>query len=285
MSAPAKSMAGQAEAAAPAPGARAALPLGQGARAVFDLALDGMVWSRRSVAMAVLLALPIVLAVVFRIVLRSDLGVRIPPSDFYGALVTFYYLRFALPVAALFYATALIADEVDGKTLTFLITRPVRRSAILLGKFAAYVVTTLTLALPAAVVTFFLLATANGWGGIGGRVSDLFRDVGVMALALLAYGALFTLFGVLLRRPVIPGLLFIFVWELLANLPGYMPRVTLTAWLRSLVRHRPPQEGLSEVFGQILPAGLSLAVLLGASAAFLALSLWIFSRREYVIEQ
>ena len=264
---------------------RPALPLGRAARAVFDLSLEGMVWSRRSLAMAVLLALPIVLAVVFRIVLQSDLRVRITPSDFYGAIVTFYSLRFALPVAALFYATALIADEVDGKTLTFLITRPVRRSAILLGKFAAYVVTTLTLALPAAVITFFLLATANGWGGIGGRVADLFRDVGVMALALLAYGALFTLFGVLLRRPVIPGLLFIFVWELLANLPGYMPRVTLTAWLRSLVRHRPPQEGLSEVFGQILPAGLSLAVLAGATIAFLALSLWIFSRREYVIEQ
>ena len=271
--------------AAAAPATRAALPLGRGARAVFDLALDGMVWSRRSLAMAVMLALPVALAIVFRIVLESDLRVRIPPSDFYGAVVTFYYLRFALPIAALFYATALIADEVDGKTLTFLITRPVRRSAILLGKFAAYVVTTLTLALPAAVITFFILATASGWPGIGGRVGDLFRDVGVMALALLSYGALFTLFGVVLRRPVIPGLLFIFVWELLANLPGYMPRVTLTAWLRSLVRHRPPQEGLSEVFGQILPAGLSLAVLAGATIAFLALSLWIFSRREYVIEQ
>jgi ABC-type transport system involved in multi-copper enzyme maturation permease subunit len=211
--------------------------------------------------------------------------VRITPADFYGAVVTFYYLRFALPVAALFYATSLIADEVDGKTLTFLITRPVRRSAILLGKFAAYVVTTLALALPAAVITFFLLATANGWSGVGGRVADLFRDAGVMALALVAYGALFTLFGVVLRRPVIPGLLFIFVWELLANLPGYMPRVTLTAWLRSLVRHRPPQEGLSEVFGQILPAALSLQVLAGATIAFLGLSLWIFSRREYVIEQ
>jgi ABC-2 type transport system permease protein len=266
-------------------GARPALPLMQGARAVFDLALDGMVWSRRSLGIAVMLGLPIALAIVFRIVLQSDLRVRITPDDFYGAVVTFYYLRFALPIAALFYATALIADEVDGKTLTFLITRPVRRPAILLGKFAAYVVTTITLALPCAVITFFLLATANGWGGIGGRVGDLFRDVGVMALALLSYGGLFTLFGVVLKRPVIPGLLFIFVWELLANLPGYMPRVTLTAWLRSLVRHRPPQEGLSEVFGQVLPAGLSLAVLIAATLGFLALSLWIFSRREYVIEQ
>jgi ABC-type transport system involved in multi-copper enzyme maturation permease subunit len=261
-----------------------ALPLARAARAVFDLSLEAMVWSRRSLVMAALLGLPIVLAIVYRALL-----VRLPPRvasfDFYGNIVVYYYLRFALPVTALFYATALIADEVDGKTLTYLITRPVRRSAILVGKFAAYVATTLTLSLPAIVVSFFLLATANGWSGIGSRVGDLFRDLGVMALALVAYGALFTLVGVVLRRPVIPGLLFIFVWELVANLPGYMPRFTLTAWLQSLIRHRPPQEGVSAIFGQVLPAALSLQVLTLVTVLFLAASLWIFSRREYVIEQ
>ena len=44
---------------------------------------------------------------------------------------------------------------------------------------------------------------------------------------------------------MIPGLLFLFVWELIANLPGYLPRFTLTAWLRSLLHHRPAEEGLS----------------------------------------
>ena len=260
------------------------LPLARAARAVFDLSLEAMVWSRRSLVMAALLGLPIVLAIVYRVLL-GRLPARVASFDFYGNIVAYYYLRFALPVTALFYATALIADEVDGKTLTYLITRPVRRSAILIGKFVAYVATTLTLSLPAIVVSFFLLATANGWSGIGSRVGDLFRDLGVMALALVSYGALFTLVGVLLRRPVIPGLLFIFVWELVANLPGYMPRFTLTAWLQSLIRHRPPQEGVSAIFGQVLPAALSLQVLTLVTVLFLAASLWIFSRREYVIEQ
>jgi ABC-type transport system involved in multi-copper enzyme maturation permease subunit len=269
-----------------APGRDTARPLStaRAARAVFDLSLDAMVWSRRSLVMAVLLALPVVLAIVYRSVL-GRLPPRVAAFDFYGNVVAYYYLRFALPVTALFYATALVADEVDGKTLTYLITRPVRRSAILIGKFAAYVATTLALALPAVVVSFFLLATANGWSGIGGRVGDLFRDLGVMALALVAYGALFTLVGVLLRRPVIPGLLFIFVWELMANLPGYLPRLTLTAWLQSLIRHRPAQEGVGAIFGQVLPTALSLQVLTAATLFFLAASLWIFSRREYVIEQ
>jgi ABC-2 type transport system permease protein len=261
------------------------LPFAQAARGVFSLSLDALMWSRRSVFVAFLLGVPILLAILFRVVLVAKLPPEISGFDLYGFAVVFWYVRWALPLAALFYATALIADEVEGKTLTYLLTRPIRREAILAGKYAAYLVTTLSLALPAAVITFFLLVTARGWSGIGAAVPDLFRDLGVMALALAVYGAFFTLLGVSLRRPVIPGLLFLFVWELAANLPGYLPRATITAWLRSLVRHRPAQEGVSEMFGQVLPAALSLEVLAGMLIVFLAWSIWIFSTREYVMEQ
>jgi ABC-2 type transport system permease protein len=134
------------------------------------------------------------------------------------------------------------------------------------------------------VLTFFILAPTEG-STLAGSVPDLFRDLGVLALTLLVYGALFTLFGVMLRWPLILGLLFLFFWELIANLPGYMPRFTVTAWLRSLIVHRPMGRGLSEVFGQVLPAGLSLAVVCGLTAVFLGLAVWIFSRREYVLDQ
>lgn len=261
------------------------LPFLRAARGVFDLSLDGMIWSRRSLMMAALLGLPVLFALVYRLVLVTRLPPQVSGYDLYGVVIAFYYVRNVLPLAALFYATALVADEVEGKTLTYLLTRPIRRNAILAGKFAAYLVTTLCLSLPVVVVTFFLLATARGWSGIGGAVPDLFRDLGVVALALAVYGAFFTFLGVTLRRPVIPGLLFLFVWELAANLPGYLPRATITGWLRSLIRHRPAHEGVADMFGQVLPTALSLEVLAGMLAVFLAGSIWIFSTREYVMEQ
>ena len=49
------------------------------------------------------------------------------------------------------------------------------------------------------MLTFFLLATVGGRRALGRAVPDLFRDLGVLALTLLVYGALFTLMGVLLR--------------------------------------------------------------------------------------
>jgi ABC-2 type transport system permease protein len=261
------------------------VPFLRSAKAVFDLALEGMLWSRRSLFMAVLLALPVVFAVFYRVMLAARMPARITPGDLYGVVVAFFFVRNALPLAALFYASSLIADEVESKTITYLLTRPIRRSAILFGKFTAYCATTFALALPALVITFFLLLTQQGRKGVSAGAPDLVRDLGVMALALLAYGALFTLLGVLLKRPLLPGLLFLYGWEMLANLPGWAPRFTITAWLRSLLRHRPAGEGIGEAFAQALPAGLSLAVLAVMIVVSLSLAAWIFARRQYVLEQ
>jgi len=260
------------------------VPFLRAARAVFDLSLEGMVWSRRSLLMVALLFGPALLALAVRIAL-TRLPPRVGAFDLYGLMIAFVYVRNALPLAALFYATALISDEVEGKTITYLLTRPIQRVSILAGKFAAYLVTTLSLALPAVVITFFVLNTIRGWSGIGALVPELFRDMGVMILTLVVYGAFFTLMGVLLRRPVIPGLLFLFVWELLANAPGYLPRFTITAYLRSLIHHRPPDEGLAEIFAQVLPTALCLEAVGGMIVVFLAGAAWIFSTREYVLDQ
>ena len=262
------------------------LPFLSGTRAVFDLSLEGMLLSRRSILMGLLVGLPVILAVVYRVLLAADVPNRaVPPIDLYAIVVAVYWIRNVLPLMALFHATSLIADEVEGKTLTYLLTRPLTRPSILAGKFAAYLATSLGVALPAAVLTFFILMTARGWSGVGASVPDLFRDLGVVALTLLVYGALFTLLGVLLRRPVIPGLLFLFGWELMANLPGYLPRFTLTAWLRSLIHHRPAQEGIADLFGQVLPTGQSLIVIVVSSVVFLAAAAWVFSQKEYVLDQ
>lgn len=261
------------------------VPLGRGARAVFGLALDTSLLSRRSLVIGVLVGLPVLFALAYRLALASRLPAEITGFDLYSRIVLLYWVRNVLPLAALFFGTSLVADEVEGKTITFLLSRPAARASILLGKFAAYTVTGLALVLPALLLSFTLLLSVQGLGSLRAHVPDLFRDMGVAALTLVVYGALFTLFGVLMRRPLVPGLLFLFAWELLANLPGYLPRFTVTAWLRSLLPYQTPSEGFSELFGQALPPGLSLVVLTGITLAALAAAFGIFARREYVLEQ
>jgi ABC-2 type transport system permease protein len=261
------------------------VPFSRAARAVFELSLEGMLGQRRSLVMAILLGLPILFAVIYRVVLASKLPAQVTPFDLYGVIVAFYYVRNVMPLAALFHGSSLIADEVEGKTIAYLLSRPVTRASIFAGKFAAYLVATVALALPGLVVTYVLLMSSGGWAGLGRGLPDLWRDASVLVLGLAVYGAFFALLGVVLKRPTIPGLLFLFGWELLANLPGYMPRFTITAYLRSLTRHRPPDEGLAQLFGQVLPAADCLLALGAVFFFCLGLGIWIFSGREYVLDQ
>jgi ABC-type transport system involved in multi-copper enzyme maturation permease subunit len=263
------------------------VPFAAAARAVFDVSLEAMLWTRRSLLMGLLIAMPVAFALAYRVALAFDpRAAAVTPRDFYAMIVAVYWIRNVLPLAALFYATALIADEIEGRTLTYLVTRPLTRESIFAGKFAAYCATTLSLALPSGVLSFFLLLGTRGLPAVGPAVGDLFRDLGAMALALVAYGAFFALLGVVLKRPLIPGLVFLFGWELLVYLPGYLPRLTLTAWLRSLVTHHPAEHGLAGLLGeQVLPVAQALPVLLVLSVVFVAAAARIFSSREYVLEQ
>jgi ABC-type transport system involved in multi-copper enzyme maturation permease subunit len=61
----------------------------------------------------------------------------------FGMMIWIFYLRFTVPVLGVFYGTSLIADEVEDKTITYLFTRPIRKGAVLIGKFLAYLVCTI----------------------------------------------------------------------------------------------------------------------------------------------
>src|SRR5262249_48240883 len=92
------------------------LPVARAVRAMFDLSLESMLCSRRSLFMALLLVMPVVFALLFRLLLAAHSPLT--GFDLYAVIVALYDIRNVLPLTALFYATSLVADEADGKTLT-----------------------------------------------------------------------------------------------------------------------------------------------------------------------
>lgn len=261
-----------------------AVPALRAAKASFSSSMDAFVSNRRNLVAALLLGLPVVFALVYRLA-AARWGTTGGGMDVYGQIVALYLVRNAVPLAALFLASSLVADEVEGKTITFLLTRPVPRGAIYVGKLGACFVGASAVALPAVTMAFFLLASREGWAGLGTNALGMFRDLGVVLLGLMVYEAFFALIGTLLRRPVVPGLVFLFAWESLANVPGWLPRLTISAWLRSLVPYTVPVEGLEALFARTLPVGASIAVLLFLTALFTLLGAIAFGRREYVLGQ
>jgi ABC-type transport system involved in multi-copper enzyme maturation permease subunit len=260
---------------------------------VFDLSLGEMLWSRRTIFMALVVAGPVLLALIVRGVelmgmpaLRVN-NQRVAGFGIFGVMIWVLFLRFIVPVLGVFYGTALMADEVEDKTITYLFTRPIPRGAVLVGKYLAYLACTLLVVLPSVMIVYFLLVPLSQ---VPGTFGSLLIDLAMLALGLAVYGGVFAFVGAFFKRPLVIGLVFAFGWEqVVLALPGYLKQFTIAFYLQALVPHAMPSDGVTSLlqgmFREQPPLAVCLAWLFAYLAGFLYLATRVVERKEYVLEQ
>jgi ABC-type transport system involved in multi-copper enzyme maturation permease subunit len=266
---------------------------------VFELSVGEMLWSRRTIFMALVVGAPVFIALLLRALVGLgapllDLqegnrsAIRMTGPSIFGVMIWWLYLRFIVPILGVFYGTSLMADEVEDKTLTYLFTRPIRRGAVLVGKYLAYLACTMCVVLPSVMLVYLLVVPMRGT--LGGSFLDLVKDLVLLTLGLAVYGALFAFVGARFKRPLMMGLIFIFGWEQATLFfPGYLKRFTVAYYLQGMVPHAMPNDGIISLVQGIFRESptltgslLGLAVIL---VVFLAWGVWTVERREYVLEQ
>ena len=261
---------------------------------IFELSLSEMLWSRRTIFMALVVGAPVLISLILRALdalgapVGEVNGVRMAGPSIFGLMIWVFYLRFTVPVLGVFYGTSLIADEVEDKTITYLFTRPIRRGAVLVGKYLAYLACTIFVVLPSVVIVYLLIVPMHG--KLGGSFVDLLKDLSLLALGLAVYGAVFAFIGSTFRRPLLVGLIFIFGWEQAAlAFPGYLKKFTVAYYLQSLVPHAMPSDGVVSLIQGIFrdtPSMIaSLFWLALIWAVFLGFSASAVERKEYVLDQ
>src|SRR3954469_12688486 len=270
---------------------------------IFDLSLSEMLWSRRTIFMMLVVGAPVVIACLLRVVVAFGAPIfennrttqdgvtqtiRMTGPGIFGLLIWVLYVRFIVPVLGVFYGTSLMADEVEDKTITYLFTRPIRRGAVLFGKYLAYLGCTVFVVLPSVMLVYLLIVPMQG--SLGASFIDLVKDLTLLALGLAVYGALFAFVGAKFKRPLIVGLIFIFGWEQMAlAFPGYLKRFTIAYYLQGLVPHAMPSDSvLSLIQGAFRESPTMAGSLVGLGvilAVFVTAATWIVERREYVLEQ
>jgi ABC-type transport system involved in multi-copper enzyme maturation permease subunit len=237
----------------------------------------------------VLIALIIRVVTAFNVPALRVNGVPLAGASIFGLMMWFLFLRFIVPVLGIFYGTSLMADEIEDKTITYLFTRPIPRSAVLIGKYLAYLASTVLIVLPSVMLVYFLVVPIGG-GSIASTFPNLVRDLLLLALGLAVYGAVFAAVGAWIKRPVLFGLFFAFGWENVAMLlPGYLKRFTVAFYTQSLVPHAMPQDSLltilQAVFKESVSGPQAVLTLLAVLGLALALATRAVERREYVLEQ
>lgn len=261
---------------------------------VFDLSLGEMLWSRRTVFMGLVVGLPVLIAVIIRGLYALGApamhvnNASVTGPVVFGLMIWAFYIRFIVPVLGVFYGTSLIADEVEDKTITYLFSRPIPRGAVLLGKYFAYLACTVFVVLPSVVLVWLLVVPMGGSLGVG--FLDLVKDLGLLALGLAVYGAVFALIGAALKRPLLVGLLYVFGWETVVMLvPGYLKRFSVAYYVQGLVPHAMPSDSPLSLIQGIFREVPTLTEALVWMAVICLVSLWLASRtvarKEYVLEQ
>jgi ABC-2 type transport system permease protein len=189
-----------------------------------------------------------------------------------------------LALASAIFTTAIVSQEVEQRTIVYLLTRPVPRWKLLVVRYLASVVIVSLLGIASAV-----FATGGAFHGLAGNAL-LGNDIVALIAGAFAYGALFLFISLIFNRSMLVCLLFAFGWETsVPNMPGSMYNLSILSHLQALAQH-PEDAEKNKVLG--LASGTLATntisperawVVLGIlTVGLVVLSAWWFTNFEYV---
>jgi hypothetical protein len=173
-----------------------------GVSAIARLTWKRLARGRTIWAVALLVAVPIAIAAVTTL--------RAPDFDNRWPLVAEATLRSLVLLAPILLLAGVVAEENEGKTYTYLWSRPIRRQAIVAGKLVAIVPALVAVTALALVAAFAVVALGPGAPDTG----SLARVVGAATLGVVAASASAVGIGALFpRHPLVVALGWIFFAE------------------------------------------------------------------------
>jgi ABC-type transport system involved in multi-copper enzyme maturation permease subunit len=247
---------------------------------LFRTQLSRVWWSRRALACLGLAAATPVLAW-----LVAAFG-EVPGVEIATNLGWLLLLQVIVPLLALVLGSAVVTEEIEDRTISYLFSRPIPRASVLLGRWLAALLFVSTLLAVAALLTVLLASRSAAPGpAVGSGIAVPLLEAAVLGGAV--YSAIFAAAGVFFRHPMIVGLGYAFAIEgFLANLPGRNQALTVQYYLRSIVG-TTGSDAWREVEGFELnrfdSAASALVTLVVVLVFFLAAASWRITRREFVL--
>ncbi len=220
--------------------------------------------SRRRLLLIVLLAfLPVALAVLISALTEgeSDLG-----QGLINLLIDGMIVGAILPIVTMALATAAFGNELDDRTLSYLVLKPVPRSLIVLPKLLASIVVGGPLLIASGVVVTLL--------GVGGGQAALAVGVALFA-GVVTYATIFTWAGLVSTRALGFTLIYVFLWEgVISSFLGGVRYLSVRGYTLAIL-HGIDDKGF-EALGQRV---IEFPAALVGAAAVTAVFFWLTVRR------
>lgn len=250
--------------------------------AAFQLANLQVIGRKRRLVTLIIFLLPIALAFVVR---------RFGPPETnqgYASVVSGMLAFFLVPFIAVFWGSALLTDEVEGKTLVFLWTRPAGRSRLFILKYIAIVFWLFVLCAFAVSSTYAIVYSREGWSEVRNNWMVTIWDTRALLFGASCYAAMAFFFATLFKKPVTIGLLYAYLFDSLANiLPGFLKRLSIRQNVLALITHPNTEDAKPPPWAKVLidntmTENEAILTLLIAAAVLVAAAALILRNKEYL---
>ena len=241
---------------------------------MFRLSLRLLASRRRLLLILFLAALPIGLAALVSATLDDD---ETSNETFINILLDGMLIAGIMPIVTMVLSTAAFGNELEDRTLGYLVLKPLSRLRIVLPKLLASVVVGGPLLIAGGVG-----ATLLGASGVGATLLVLNGDVqaaiavGVALFAgVVAYAAIFTWAGLITTRALAFALIYVFLWEgLISTYLGGIRYLSVRAYTLAIL-HGMDDESFEPLADRVIefPAAL------GGVAAVTVVFFWLTVRR------
>ena len=226
--------------------------------------LRALLGRRRTLLMLLLAGIPILVGLIVR---ANGPGVRDVGATLDGLVV-----RVVLPLVALVFGTAALGSELEDGTAVHLLTKPIRRSTIVLAKITVAGTLTAAMLVPSTVLAGILLARP----GSESLATTFALALGVLAGSYL-YVAVFVALSIVTSRGLLIGLGYALIWEgILAGLLPGSQVFSVREYVRGIAQILSP-EAIESVVGT--GAALYAAIALVAATVIASLRLAAYEVR------
>jgi ABC-type transport system involved in multi-copper enzyme maturation permease subunit len=171
---------------------------------------------------------------------------RLFPQQFtfggYGDHIIGVYAAMVIPFLGIFWGTSLLGDDLQGKTLVYLWTRPVGRMRLLLTRFFVLALWIVLFVVASVLTNYAVFYSAFGVDAIKRNLLVTVWDGRALVLGALCYVGLGFLLSTLIRKALITGLVYVYVVDnLMWFLPGFLKQLSIRHYMYVLSSH--PSQG------------------------------------------
>lgn len=215
-------------------------------RASFGHALLLMLRRQRLFLAAVITFLPVLIPLALAFLSTSVFAEQ--GNEIFVKLVEQLHIDALGPLLALFFASMLVGEDIEQQTVPYVLTRPLPRSAWVIGRYLAYLVVASSILLCSVFMTFAACTALADFGFTRPDLVLMAHYGGVAVAALMGYGAVALFLGVGTRRPIVYGVLLLYAWQRLAMIiPGLVDFLTIRKYTEALLPVLATQRGNVEI--------------------------------------